>query len=152
MTVLAPVAGRLSDRFEPRKVAATGMTLSCAALVLLCFLTEESTVWYIVTGLVVSGFGIAFFSSPNANAVMGSVEKKYFGVASGTQGTMRTSGMMLSMGIVMILFSIYIGRAQITPEYYSAFLTSMKVGFVIFAALCFGGIFAQLAGRRVRQE
>ncbi len=152
MTILAPVAGRLSDRFEPRKVAATGMTLSCVALVLLCFLTEGSAVWYIVTSLVVSGLGIAFFSSPNTNAVMGSVEKKYFGVASGTQGTMRTSGMMLSMGIVMILFSIYIGRAQITPEYYPAFLTSMKVGFVIFAALCFGGIFAQLAGRKARQE
>jgi len=65
---------------------------------------------------------------------------------------MRACGMTLSMGIVMILFSIYIGEAQITPEYYPAFLTSTKVGFIIFAALSFGGIFAQLAGRKARQE
>ena len=148
MTILAPVAGRLSDRVEPRKVAAVGMAFSCVALVLLAFLTEATAVWYIVTSLVVMGMGIGFFSSPNANAVMGSVGKEFLGVASGTQGTMRTSGMMLSMGIVMILFSMYIGKAEITPEYYPAFLSSMKVGFMIFAALCFGGIFAQLAGRR----
>ena len=76
------------------------------------------------------------------------VEKKCFGVASGTQSTMRSCGMVLSMGIVMILFSIYVGKAQITIEYYSAFLTSVKVGFLIFTALCFGGIFAQLTGRK----
>ena len=74
------------------------------------------------------------------------------GVAAGVVGTMRTSGMTLSMGIVMILFSIYIGKAQITPEYYPAFLTSVKVSFVIFTALCFGGIFAQLAGRKISPE
>jgi EmrB/QacA subfamily drug resistance transporter len=152
MTIFAPVAGRLSDRFEPRKVAAIGMALSGVALVLLIFLTEATAVWYIVTSLVVSGLGIASFSSPNTNAVMGSVERQFFGVASGTQGTMRSSGMMLSMGIIMILFSIYIGKAEIIPENYPAFLESSRVGFVIFAALCFGGVFAQLAGRKTRLE
>jgi hypothetical protein len=50
----------------------------------------------------------------------------------------------------MILFSMYIGNAQIIPENYSALLTSMKIGFIIFAALCFGGIFAQLNGVKAR--
>jgi hypothetical protein len=61
---------------------------------------------------------------------------------------MRTGGMILSMGIVMILFSVYIGDAEITPEYYAAFLTSVRVAFTVFVAICFAGIFAQLAGRR----
>jgi hypothetical protein len=81
---------------------------------------------------------------------MGAVERKFFGVASGTLSTMRSFGMVLSMGIVMMLFSIYIGNVQITPEYYPAFLMSARVTYIICAALCFCGIFAQLAGRRVR--
>jgi hypothetical protein len=79
---------------------------------------------------------------------MGSVEKKLLGVASGTVGTMRSCGMTLSLGIVMILFSIYIGDVQITAEYYPAFLKSFRTMFMISAALCFAGIFIQLAGRK----
>jgi len=152
MAIVSPVAGRLSDRIEPRIIASVGMAFTCVALLLLVFLTEETALGFIIGSLVIFGLGAGFFSSPNTNAIMGSVAKKYLGVAAGVLGTMRTSGMTLSMGIVMILFSIYIGKAQITPEYYPAFLTTVKVSFVIFTALCFGGTFAQLAGRKARRE
>jgi len=58
---------------------------------------------------------------------------------------------MLSMGVAMLLFAVYMGRVQITPEYYDAFLTSVRVAFIIFACLCFGGIFASLARGRVQR-
>lgn len=151
MTIFAPIAGRFSDRIEPRLVASVGMMFTFVALLLFVFLTDETALGFIVTGLAIYGVGTGLFSSPNTNAVMGSVEKRFFGVAAGTVATMRSCGMMLSMGIVMILFSLYIGKAQITPEYYPAFLTSVKAGFIIFTVLSFGGIFAQLAGRRARQ-
>lgn len=96
------------------------------------------------------GFGFALFSSPNTNAIMSSVEKKAYGVASAMVSTMRQIGMMLSMGIVILIFSLYIGRVEITPEYYPAFVTGMKIAFAIFAALCFGGIFASLARGKMR--
>jgi EmrB/QacA subfamily drug resistance transporter len=150
MAIFAPMAGRLSDRTDPRIVASVGMAFTFVALLLFVFLTENTALWFIIVALAVCGFGMSLFSSPNTNAIMGSVGKRLLGVASGTVATMRTCGMTLSMGIVMILFSIYIGKAQITPEYYPAFLVSMKVGFIISAALCFGGIFAQLAGRRAK--
>jgi len=148
MTIFAPIAGRLSDRVEPRKVAAIGMAFSCVSVALLAFLTEETALLFIIGALAIGGLGMGLFSSPNTNAIVGSVDKKFFGVAAGTLGTMRTCGQVLSMGIVMILFSLYIGKAQITPEYYPAFLSSVKVGFIIFAVLCFGGVFAQLVGRK----
>ena len=151
MTIFAPIAGRLSDRIEPRLVASVGLVFTCAALVLFVFLTDETTLGFIIAGFAIYGIGTGLFSSPNTNAVMGSVDKRFLGVASGTVATMRSIGMMLSMAIVMILFSIYIGEAQITPEYYPAFLTSAKIGFIIFATLGFGGIFAQLAGRKAGQ-
>ena len=58
--------------------------------------------------------------------------------------------MMLSMGIAMLLFTVYIGRVEITPEYYSLFVDSTKIAFIIFASLCFGGIFASLARGKIR--
>jgi hypothetical protein len=54
------------------------------------------------------------------------------------------------MGITMLTFALYIGRVEITPEYYPLFQQSMKISFIIFAALCFGGIFASLARGNVR--
>lgn len=147
MTVIAPVAGRLSDRFPSQKVAAIGMAFACAALVIFVFLTDTTSLVLIIFTLVIFGIGAGFFASPNVNAVMGSVDKAYLGVASGTQATMRSGGMTLSIGIVMILFTIFMGDVQITPECYPGFLTSAKIGFAICAALCFGGIFAQLVGK-----
>jgi len=81
---------------------------------------------------------------------MSAVEKKFYGVASGTLGTMRSIGMTFSMGIVTLIFAIYIGRVQITPEYYLLFLKSAKAAFAVFATLCFAGIFASLARGKVR--
>ncbi|MBA7704184.1 hypothetical protein ES703_112985 [subsurface metagenome] len=81
---------------------------------------------------------------------MGSVGKRSYGIASATLATMRQIGMMLSMGIAMVLFAVYIGRVEITTEYYPAFVTSIKVAFGIFTVLCFGGIFASLSRGKVR--
>lgn len=63
---------------------------------------------------------------------------------------MRLVGQMLSMGVAMLIFAVYLGRAQITPEQYPAFLAGVNTAFVVFAALCFGGIFASLARGKVR--
>jgi len=148
--IFSPLAGRLSDKIEPRIVASTGMGLTVVGLLFFTFLSEETSVGFIVAGLIILGFGFALFSSPNTNAVMGSVEKRVYGVASATLATMRQVGMMLSMGIVMFIFAMYIGRVQIIPEYYPLFLKSVNSAFIIFVILCFGGIFASLARGKIR--
>jgi len=148
--ILSPFAGRLSDRIEPRIVASIGMVSSAAGLLLLSFLRETTPFAFIIASLILLGFGYALFSSPNTNAVMSSVEKRSYGVASGILGTMRQVGGMFSMGITMVIFSLFIGEVQITPSYYPAFLKSMKVAFAFFTALSFGGIFASLARGKVR--
>jgi len=150
MAIFSPFAGRLSDRVEPRIIASAGMTLTAVSLSLFTFLNEKTTLEFVVASLILLGFGLALFSSPNTNAVMSSVERRFYGVSSATLGTMRLTGQMLSMGIAMLIFAIYIGKVQITPEHYSLFLTSMKTSFVIFAVLCFGGILASLARGKVR--
>lgn len=148
--VFSPFAGWLSDRIEPRIVASMGMALTTIGLFLLTLLNEKTTLEFIVSSLILLGLGFALFSSPNTNAVMSSVEKKFYGVASAILGTMRLTGQTLSIGIAMLIFAIYIGRVQITPEYYQPFLISVEVAFIIFAILCLIGIFASLVRGKVR--
>jgi len=150
MALFSTPAGRLSDRIEPRKVASAGMALTVIGLFALTFLSDKTSLAFIVALLMVMGFGFALFSSPNTNAVMSAVEKRDYGIASGTLATMRLVGQMLSMGIAMMLFALVIGRVQITPQNYPLFLKSAKVAFVIFTVLCTAGTFASMVRGNVR--
>ena len=145
MAVFSPITGRLSDKIQPQILASIGMMFTTAGLVLLIFLGMDAQIPYILFILSLLGIGFALFSSPNTNAIMSSVERKHLGVASGSVGTMRMIGQMLSMSVVLILFSVLIGKAEISPEVHDAFLRSMHIAFMIFAILCFGGIFASVA-------
>ncbi len=149
MAILSPVAGRLSDKIESRTIASVGMGLTAVGLVLLTFLNEQTTLGFIRFSLIVLGSGFGLFSSPNINAIMSSAERRFYGVASAVLGTMRLVGQTLGMGIITLVFALYIGQVEITPRIYPLFLTSVKTVFVISAALCFAGIFASLArGKR----
>jgi EmrB/QacA subfamily drug resistance transporter len=148
--IFSPVAGRMSDRIEPRIVASTGMALTATGLFLLAMLKEGSALWFIIASLFLLGFGFALFSSPNTNAIMSSVESRLYGVASATLGTMRLIGQMFSMGIAMLIFTLYMGEVEILPEHYPLLLRSTKVAFTIFGFLCVGGTFASLIRGNVR--
>jgi EmrB/QacA subfamily drug resistance transporter len=150
MAVFSPYAGRLSDRIEPRIVASVGMGLIVLGLGIFASFGEETSLSLVVVNLALLGFGFALFSSPNTNAVMSSVEKKSYGIASATLSTMRLTGQMLSMGIVMLIFATMMGRVAITVEYYPEFIRSMRAAFIIFSALCTVGVFASLVRGRLR--
>jgi EmrB/QacA subfamily drug resistance transporter len=146
MALLSPVAGKLSDRKNPGIIASTGMGLTATGLISLCFITQKSPYWLIIALLLVMGIGFALFSSPNANAIMSSVEKRHLGVASGLVATMRNIGQMLSLGIAMMLLAVYIGgREAINPSNYQGLIKGMHTGFFVFSGLCILGIFASLA-------
>lgn len=147
MAFTAPIAGRLSDKFSPGLIASIGMTVTTISLFFLIFLTATTSFEYIIFVLIVLGIGLGLFSSPNTNAIMGSVERKFYGIASATVGTMRLIGQMLSMGISLLVFSLYIGNVQIVPSNYPELLTSIQLVFIICTILCFVGIFASLARR-----
>lgn len=148
--LFSPLAGWLSDRIEPRMIASAGMMLTAAGLLMLVPLNSATAVGYIVVCLLLLGLGFALFSSPNTNAVMSSVEKRFYGVASGTLSTMRLAGQMLSMGILTLILVLFLGRVQIVPRYFPAFIKSAKTAFAVFAFLCFIGIFASLARGNLR--
>jgi MFS family permease len=114
-------------------------------LTLLCFISQTTSMVTIASLLTIIDIGSGLFSSPNSNAIMSSVEKRYLGVASGVAGTMRMVGQMMSMGIAMMLLSLFIGTEEINSTNYPNLLSGMKTGFVIFSILSIIGIFASLA-------
>jgi EmrB/QacA subfamily drug resistance transporter len=145
MALVASVSGRLSDRIDSRILSSAGMAIIVAGLISLIFLTPETSSAYLIVTLLVLGFGFGMFSSPNTNAVMSSVEKRFLGTASATLGTMRLTGQMFSMAIAAMAIHVFVGDSVISSANIPGFMQSTRVIFIVFAVLCFLGIFASLA-------
>ena len=148
--LFSPLAGRVSDRIEPRLVASTGMAVTAVGLFFLAFIEATTPMWLIVGNLVVLGLGFALFSSPNTNAIMSSVETKFYGVASSMLSTMRLLGQMFSMGIAMLLFAVYMGKVEIVPAYYPLLMKSVRIAFLVFGFMSVAGIYASFARGNMR--
>jgi EmrB/QacA subfamily drug resistance transporter len=134
-------AGRLSDRLNPAMLATAGMGIIVAGLAGLVFVSPYTSIAFIILLLFLLGFGFGLFSSPNSNVIISSVDKKYYGQASATMGTMRLTGQAFSMGIATMAISLSMGNKVITPELHADFMQSFRITFVIFATLCFAGTY-----------
>jgi MFS family permease len=143
---VSPFAGRLADRVEARFVASTGMALCAAGLFAFAFLRETTPYWHVITVLCVLGLGFGLFSSPIIHTVMGSVDRRYVGVAAATSSTMRVSGQSFSMGITALVLAVVVGRREIGVADHVHLLTSIRMLFLIFASLCVLGVVASLVG------
>jgi len=149
MALFSPLAGRLSDRIEPQKVASSGMAMTALGLGFMTFLGEHSSIMSVVLNLILLGLGFALFSSPNMNAIMNSVERSSYGLAGGVVGSMRLLGQMLSMGIASVMFALYIGPMTISPELHPVFLNCINASFGVFGCTCAVGILASLARGKI---
>ena len=150
MAIFSPIAGRLSDKIEPRYLATAGMAVSCAGLLLLSDIQAASNLNYLIGALVLTGFGFSLFSSPNVNAIMGSVEKRSYGSANGVMATMRLFGQMTSMVLVTLIFSLVIGPVEIEPSNYDALEKAISLTFTIAASLCLPGLYFSVARGKIR--
>jgi EmrB/QacA subfamily drug resistance transporter len=148
--IFSPLCGRLADRFSAPGVATIGMGFCAAGLAIASTITAATPVTLIMVMLATLGLGFALFSSPNISVIMGSVAPRYLGVASGLNSTMRTLGMMASMTVITIVFSIFMAGHAVTPKTQPEFLLSMHAALLTFSALCFIGIFFSLA--RIRKQ
>jgi MFS family permease len=139
-TILSPLCGRLADRIPAAWVATTGMLFCAGALGFAANLDCASDMLLVYALLVFLGTGFALFSSPNISIIMGSVESRYLGVASGMNASMRTFGMLSSMMIITLIFTRLMPGVAVSEDTIDAFLRSMKITLLIFSALCTLGI------------
>jgi len=151
MAVFSPMAGRLSDRFEPSLLASAGMAVTVVGMLVFSQLhPSRNDLVGIGCNLVLLGFGFALFSSPNTNAIMGSVPREHYGIASGAVATMRLMGQMVSMTTATVVLALLVGHEPIGPKNFDRFLQSIQTVFLISALFCTVGVFCSLFRGRLR--
>lgn len=151
MALLSPLAGRMSDRIEPRMLASLGMFLNASGLFLLSAVNETTSSGIIVSILLFMGLGFALFSSPNMNTIMSSVERKQYGIASGTSATMRVLGQMVSMSVATMIFAFYFGSGLIKNVPVPVFVKSEHISFLIFGIICLTGVYFSFSRGNLRE-
>jgi EmrB/QacA subfamily drug resistance transporter len=151
-TVFSPLCGRLADRLSAAGVATIGMGLCATGIGIAASIAGGTPLALIMAMLVILGLGFALFSSPNVSVIMGSVAPRYLGVASGLNSTMRTLGMMGSMTIITITFSIVMPGQAVTAQTQPQFLLSMHAALLTFSVLCVLGIFRPATNDRTNRK
>lgn len=144
MAVLSPIMGRLSDKFSPFKMSSIGMGFCAAGAAIFIFIGQETSLAMIIIALLVTGLGFSLFSSPNTNAVMSCVDKSEYGVASSILATMRSIGHTLSMVIVTIIVSRFMGSTPLASADPQVLVKVINTSFIAFTVICAGGVFISL--------
>ncbi|WP_458402663.1 MFS transporter [Methanobrevibacter sp.] len=150
--IMAPIAGRLSDKFVPQILAAVGMTLGTVSIFMFSFLNEASSLEFLIISMIVFGLGFGLFSPPNTNVIMSSVPPKDTSVASAAVATMRTVGQTMSMGILTLVFAFVMGNVPIIEQYYPLLIQSCELTCIICGILCIASVFASLIGIKAKSS
>ncbi|MBR4447649.1 MFS transporter [Methanobrevibacter sp.] len=148
--ILAPIAGRLADKYIPQILAAIGMALGTISLILFSTLSYETSLLFVLGSMVIYGVGFGLFSPPNTSVIMGSVPPKDTSVASASVSTVRTVGQAMSMGILTLIFAFVMGNVAIVPDVYPLLISSCQITCIICVGLCLASVFASLVGFKAK--
>lgn len=149
MAILAPIAGKLSDRFEPRIVATAGCMIVAAGFIFLNQIDINTSASFIGGSLAIIGIGFGLFSTPNNNAIMGAVKEQEVGVASATMNLSRTIGNLVGMSLVNLMIHHFIGNNTFTPDQNSALMHTVSLSLMM--SLSFVVVACFLSAMRGRQ-
>ena len=152
MAIVSPLAGRLSDRLEPRIVSSIGMGISALGLFGLLVVSRFFHTNLMVVDLLFIGLGLALFSAPNSSAVMGTVERNLYSLAASVLATMRLMGQAFSMAIVSLILSFHTAGSTVDAINPAGLTTGLQQSMLIFGVLCGFGIFASLSRGRMHSS
>jgi predicted MFS family arabinose efflux permease len=155
MTVLiilvAPAAGKISDRIGPRWLMGAGMTLLAVSLLIFGTLDESSSFWNILPGLLIGGFGMAITMAPTTSAAMGSVPVDKAGVGSAVINSMRQVGGSLGIAVMGALVATAVSVAPLDPRYGVQFVDGYHRAVHLGAAILLAGaVISVLTVRKIR--
>lgn len=106
VAVMAPISGRLADRYPPGLLGGAGLAVLAAGIALVAALPPEATVIDIVWRLTLCGLGFGLFQSPNNRVIVTAAPRERSGGASGMQSTARLTGQSLGAALVAVLFGL----------------------------------------------
>ncbi len=111
-----PVAGRLSDKLGSGPFALAGTALVCVSLLSLSRVDELTAVWTIVLALVCLGLGMGFFYSPNASAVLSTVDARGYGVATAFLNMVRNTGTVTGIALSTTIVAVAMSSQGFEPS------------------------------------
>ncbi|MGI4848329.1 MAG: MFS transporter [Janthinobacterium lividum] len=103
---MAPIAGRLSDRYSPGALGGIGLALLASGMLTLVAMPASPGVFDICWRMALCGIGFGFFQAPNIKAIMGSAPPERSGGASGSVGMARLLGQSSGGALVALCFTI----------------------------------------------
>ena len=104
--IMAPVAGRLSDRYPVGLLGGVGLVLLGIGMALLAMLPTEPSIFNIVWRMAICGFGFGFFQTPNLRAIMSSAPPGRSGGASGIVAPARLTGQTIGAALAALCFTL----------------------------------------------
>lgn len=113
MTV-GPIAGRLSDRIEPRILVGIGMLTVSAGLLWISTVSPTDTPSSLLPRFIVLGVGAGLAISPMTNAVMSTVPREYAGAASGMLSTSQRVGAVLGVAVLGAVLQVSLSSALVS--------------------------------------
>jgi EmrB/QacA subfamily drug resistance transporter len=135
MTVLiilvAPQAGRLSDRWGSRGLMAGGMFLLAVQLAYFSQLSSDSTFWVLLPGLVIGGFGMAMTMTPSAAAATRAVPVEKAGVGSAVLNACRQVGGSTGIALMGAIMASQLATPPTTESFMRGFERALLVGSAI---------------------
>jgi EmrB/QacA subfamily drug resistance transporter len=157
MTVLiilvAPAAGKISDRIGARWLMGAGMTLLTISLLTFGTLDQSSSFWNILPGLLVGGVGMAITMAPTTAAAMGSVAVDKAGVGSAVINSMRQVGGSLGIAIMGALVATRVTVPPFDPRFSGEFVSGYHRAVHAGAAIVFlGAVISVATVRKLRHE
>ena len=153
MTVLiilvAPIAGKLSDRIGSRWLMTGGMTLLGIQLLYYSTLGTTATFWDLLPALLIGGVGMSLTMTPSAAAIIGSVPTDKAGVGSAVMNSMRQVGGSIGVALIGAIIAAKVGDRR-SPE---AFVDGFSTALVVASVFAFvGAVVAAVTVRKVRHE
>lgn len=149
MAIIAPIAGKLSDKFQPRIIATTGCLIVGIGFIVLNQISPASSASDIGIALALIGTGFGLFSTPNNNAIMGSVSEQEVGVASASMNLSRTIGNLVGMSLVNLMMHHYLGDEKLSSAQNDALMQTISLALVM--SLCFvlvACVFSAIRGKQ----
>jgi DHA2 family multidrug resistance protein-like MFS transporter len=112
--IMAPIAGRLSDRYPPGLLGGIGLAILTLGIVSLLWLPDQASALQITTRMVICGVGFGFFQAPNLKAIMSSAPSRRSGGASGIVATARLTGQATGTALVALCLTQFGSRGPIS--------------------------------------
>ena len=106
VAIMAPIGGRLSDRYPAGILGSIGLALLCVGMVLLATLPAAPSIVNIVWRMALCGFGFGFFQTPNLRTLMSSAPPDRSGSASGIVATARLTGQTTGAALAALCFGL----------------------------------------------